>query len=85
MAHYCYRFGAGGNLVLDTAIFLEYLPSNKQWLLTLMATWWGLAYVIVATFCWPIYSSSSLTCSEAATCTKANNMVSCSRGRQSAT
>lgn len=34
-------FGAGGNLVLDTTVFLEYLPSKEQWLLTLMATWWG--------------------------------------------
>ena len=36
-------FGAGGNLVLDTAVFLEYLPSKQQWLLTLMACWWGMA------------------------------------------
>ena len=35
-------FGAGGNLVLDTAVFLEYLPSNKQFLLTIMAAWWGM-------------------------------------------
>lgn len=34
-------FGAGGNLVLDTTVFLEYLPSKDQWLLTLMAAWWG--------------------------------------------
>jgi MFS family permease len=34
-------FGAGGNLVLDTAVFLEYLPGNRQWMLTLMAAWWG--------------------------------------------
>jgi MFS family permease len=34
-------FGAGGNLVLDTAVFLEYLPSSRQWMLTLMAAWWG--------------------------------------------
>lgn len=34
-------FGSGGNLVLDTAVFLEYLPSRKQWLITLMAAWWG--------------------------------------------
>lgn len=34
-------FGGGGNLVLDTAVFLEYLPSQHQWLLTLMAAWWG--------------------------------------------
>lgn len=36
-------FGAGGNLVLDTTVFLEYLPSKEQWLLTLMAAWWGTA------------------------------------------
>lgn len=34
-------FGAGGNLVLDTTVFLEYLPGKEQWLLTLMAAWWG--------------------------------------------
>lgn len=34
-------FGGGGNLVLDTAVFLEYLPGKDQWLLTLMAAWWG--------------------------------------------
>jgi MFS family permease len=34
-------FGGGGNLVLDTAVFLEYLPSKSQWMLTLMAAWWG--------------------------------------------
>ena len=34
-------FGAGGNLVLDTAVFLEFLPSGRQWMLTLMAAWWG--------------------------------------------
>jgi MFS family permease len=34
-------FGGGGNLILDTTVFLEYLPSDKQWLLTLLAGWWG--------------------------------------------
>ena len=34
-------FGGGGNLVLDTAVFLEYLPSNRQHCLTLMAAFWG--------------------------------------------
>ncbi|RMY70845.1 hypothetical protein D0863_05523 [Hortaea werneckii] len=52
-------FGSGGNLVLDTAVFLEYLPSNKQWLLTLMAAWWGLGQLIAGLFAWaflPNYS-----------------------------
>ncbi|RMZ82913.1 hypothetical protein DV736_g6624, partial [Chaetothyriales sp. CBS 134916] len=67
-------FGAGGNLVLDTTIFLEFLPGNKQWVITLMACWWGLAYVIVAAFCWPIFSNQRYACQDAATCTKDNNM-----------
>lgn len=39
-------FGAGGNLVLDTAVFLEYLPSKYRWLLTLMAAWWGVGQLV---------------------------------------
>ncbi|OJJ45252.1 hypothetical protein ASPZODRAFT_69414 [Penicilliopsis zonata CBS 506.65] len=64
-------FGAGGNLVLDTAVFLEYLPSKEQWLLTLMAAWWGLGQLIAGLFAWaylPRYS-----CADAASCTYKNN------------
>ena len=32
-------FGGGGNLIMDTTVFLEYLPGNKQWVLTLLAAW----------------------------------------------
>lgn len=52
-------FGSGGNLVLDTAVFLEFLPSKHQWLLTLMAAWWGLGQLIAGLFAWafmPNYS-----------------------------
>lgn len=45
-------FGAGGNLVLDTAVFLEYLPSKDQWLLTLMAAWWGVGQLVAGLFAW---------------------------------
>lgn len=31
----CIGFGGGGNLILDTTVFLEYLPSNKQWVLSM--------------------------------------------------
>lgn len=52
-------FGAGGNLVLDTAVFLEYLPSQHAYLVTLMAAWWGLGQLIAGLFAWvfiPNYS-----------------------------
>lgn len=45
-------FGAGGNLVLDTTVLLEYLPGNKQWLVTLMAAWWGVGQTFTGAFAW---------------------------------
>ena len=46
-------FGGGGNLIMDTAVFLEYVPSSKQWLLTLLACWWGVGQLIAGLFAWP--------------------------------
>jgi MFS family permease len=56
-------FGSGGNLVLDTAVFLEYLPSSKQWLVTLMASWWGVGQLVTGLFAWaflPRYSCAGV-------------------------
>lgn len=70
-------FGAGGNLVLDTAVFLEYLPSYRQWMLTLMAAWWGIGQLIAGFLAWgflPNYSClDPSTLPDAAPCTKSNN------------
>ncbi|KAK5000688.1 Filamentous Growth Regulator [Elasticomyces elasticus] len=64
-------FGGGGNLVLDTAVFLEYLPSKYAWLLTLMAAWWGVGQLIAGLFAWAFIPNYS--CADAATCTYSNN------------
>ncbi|KAL1884016.1 Filamentous Growth Regulator [Diaporthe australafricana] len=45
-------FGAGGNLILDTTVFLEYLPSQKQWVLTFLAAWWGFGQAITGFIAW---------------------------------
>lgn len=45
-------FGAGGNLVLDTTVFLEYLPSTATWLVILMAAWWGCGQTVAGLFAW---------------------------------
>ncbi|OSS46172.1 hypothetical protein B5807_08030 [Epicoccum nigrum] len=70
-------FGAGGNLVLDTAVFLEYLPGNRQFLLTLMAAWWGIGQLIAGFFAWgflPNFSCQDPTIfPNAAPCTRSNN------------
>ncbi|KAH8807706.1 major facilitator superfamily domain-containing protein [Xylogone sp. PMI_703] len=65
-------FGGGGNLVLDTTVFLEYLPSNKQYVLTLLAAWWGVGQTIAGLFAWAFLPRYS--CASVATCTKENNM-----------
>ena len=39
-------FAAGGNLVLDTCVFLEFLPHKDQWLMTFYALFWGVGQVV---------------------------------------
>ncbi|KAK5173263.1 Major Facilitator superfamily [Saxophila tyrrhenica] len=68
-------FGSGGNLVLDTTVFLEYLPSRHQWLLTLLACWWGAGQFVAGLFAWAYLPNFS--CGDPATtgikCTWHNN------------
>jgi MFS family permease len=64
-------FGSGGNLVLDTAIFLEYIPSKNQWMVTLMAAWWGVGQLIAGLFSWAFLPNYS--CASAANCNFSNN------------
>lgn len=51
-------FGGGGNLVLDTTVFLEYLPSNKAWVVTLLACWWGFGQAITGFIAWGFLGTS---------------------------
>ncbi|KAM0331239.1 hypothetical protein ACHAQA_002908 [Verticillium albo-atrum] len=66
-------FGAGGNLVLDPTVYLEYLPSHKQWTITTMACWWGVGQAINGFIAWGFLPQSRWNCTEAANCTWQNN------------
>ncbi|KAG6009811.1 hypothetical protein E4U21_001241 [Claviceps maximensis] len=66
-------FGGGGNLIMDTTVFLEYLPSNKQWLLTFLACWWGVGQAITGFIGWGFLVPEKWNCAEAATCTRDSN------------
>ncbi|VUC20579.1 unnamed protein product [Clonostachys rosea] len=66
-------FGGGGNLVLDTTVFLEFLPSHKQWLVTLMACWWGVGQAIAGFIAWGFMVPEKWNCADIETCTKDNN------------
>jgi MFS family permease len=65
--------GVGGNLPVDSAIFLEFLPGSHQYLLTILSIDWALAQVFATLVAWPLLGN--LTCSvEDETCSKSDNM-----------
>ncbi|SGZ52182.1 CIC11C00000002613 [Sungouiella intermedia] len=59
-----WSFGVGGNLPVDSAIFLESLPTNSKWLLTVMSVWWSLGQVVTALISWALITNYS--CSDTA-------------------
>ncbi|KAH6657608.1 major facilitator superfamily domain-containing protein [Truncatella angustata] len=67
-------FGGGGNLILDTTVFLEYLPSHKQWVLTFLASWWGLGQAITGFVAWGFLAPEQWNCSSVAECPRNSNM-----------
>ncbi|KAF4628149.1 hypothetical protein G7Y89_g10003 [Cudoniella acicularis] len=57
-------FGGGGNLIMDTTVFIEFLPSNKQWVLTWLASWWGLGQAIAGFIAWGFLSPAKWNCTD---------------------
>lgn len=65
--------GVGGNLPVDSAIFLEFLPGSHQYLLTVLSVDWALAQVFATLVAWPLLGN--LTCQETEErCTRSENM-----------
>ncbi|KAJ7916777.1 MFS general substrate transporter [Mycena leptocephala] len=48
----CIGFGVGGNLPVDGALFLEFLPGKDQYLLTLLSLWWAVGQVVGSLISW---------------------------------
>ncbi|KAJ7100792.1 MFS general substrate transporter [Mycena belliarum] len=48
----CIGFGVGGNLPVDGALFLEFLPGKDQYLLTLLSIWWAIGQVVASLIAW---------------------------------
>ncbi|KIK69566.1 hypothetical protein GYMLUDRAFT_33942 [Collybiopsis luxurians FD-317 M1] len=68
----CLGFGVGGNLPVDGAIFLEFVPQSHQWLLTLLSVWWALGQLFASLIAWPLIGNFS--CTSADNCPKSSNM-----------
>ncbi|KAF3069806.1 putative MFS-type transporter PB1E7.08c [Daldinia childiae] len=68
-----WSFGVGGNLPVDSAIFLEFLPGSHQYLLTILSIDWALAQVVANLVAWPLLGN--FTCQQTdSNCTRAKNM-----------
>lgn len=67
-----WSFGVGGNLPVDSAIFLEFLPASHQYLLTILSIDWALAQVVATLIAWPLLGN--LTCQQNEVCTREANM-----------
>ncbi|KZP00460.1 MFS general substrate transporter [Calocera viscosa TUFC12733] len=67
----CTGLGVGGNIPVDSALYLEFIPGTHQWMLTLLSMFWSLGTLFVALIGWGFIASYS--CTEQP-CTRANNM-----------
>ncbi|KAI9708032.1 MAG: hypothetical protein M1820_004236 [Bogoriella megaspora] len=76
-------FGVGGNLPVDGALFLEFLPASSGNLLTLLSVWWPLGQLFSSLIAWgfiPRYScepdlkTCKVTAGEQPCCSREDNM-----------
>lgn len=66
-------FAAGGNLVLDTCVFLEFLAHKDQWLLTFFALFWGVGQTISVLVSYAFLPNYSCTGTTQETCPSHEN------------
>ncbi|KAJ6537776.1 MFS general substrate transporter [Mycena capillaripes] len=65
--------GVGGNIPIDSAVFLDLVPASHQYLLTVMSVFWSLGQLLVSLLAWPLIANFSCS-SSASACSKADNM-----------
>ncbi|KAK0660930.1 putative MFS-type transporter PB1E7.08c [Lasiodiplodia hormozganensis] len=66
---------AGGNVPVDSMIFLEFVPGSHQWLLTALSAWWNFGQVIVSLIGWVFLANYSCPSgSDYTTCSRSDNM-----------
>ncbi|OAK99711.1 MFS general substrate transporter [Phaeosphaeriaceae sp. SRC1lsM3a] len=68
----CIGLGVGGNLPVDGALFLEFLPQTSGNLLTLLSVFWPVGNLIASLLAWAYIPNFSCTPGEP--CTRADNM-----------
>ncbi|KAK1657938.1 major facilitator superfamily transporter [Colletotrichum godetiae] len=64
---------AGGNVPVDSVVFLEFVPQSHQWLLVSLSGWWNLGQVIVSLLAWVFLANFACDSTEAP-CRMQDNM-----------
>lgn len=54
-----FSIGVGGNLPVDSAVFLEFVPASHQYLLTVLSVWWALGQLVASLIAWPLIGNFS--------------------------
>ncbi|KAI9430545.1 MFS general substrate transporter [Lactarius indigo] len=49
-----WSIGVGGNLPVDSAVFLEFIPASHQYLLTVLSIWWAFGQLLGSLVAWPL-------------------------------
>ncbi|KAF8200208.1 MFS general substrate transporter [Pholiota molesta] len=65
--------GVGGNLPIDSAVFLDFAPASHQYLLTFMSIFWCLGQLLVNLLAWPLIANFSCSIGSE-TCQRSQNM-----------
>ncbi|EPQ27410.1 uncharacterized protein PFL1_04948 [Pseudozyma flocculosa PF-1] len=60
-------FGLGGNLPVDGTLFLEFVPANKQYLLTLLSVFWSIGQLVGSLIGWAFIANYSCSGDESNT------------------
>ncbi|EMD35186.1 major facilitator superfamily protein [Gelatoporia subvermispora B] len=66
-------FGVGGNMPVDSAVFLDFVPGSYQYLLTILSIWWSIGQLVASLIAWPLIANFSCPIGST-TCTRADNM-----------
>lgn len=65
--------GVGGNLPVDSAVFLEFLPGSHQYLLTILSIFWALAQLLATLVAWPLLGYRTCSAEQTTPCTRSQN------------
>ncbi|KZO98889.1 MFS general substrate transporter [Calocera viscosa TUFC12733] len=68
-----WSIGVGGNLPVDSAVFLEFIPGRSQYLLTILSIYWAFGQLLATLIAWALLTNFS--CSDAiGACPRSENM-----------